>query len=471
MTDNAPLNEFITIKYGQAEGYLAVWSKRGNATKAFAVDRLHEAINHIRRTCRTGDVYVAISTQVAPPEGGKRGGAETVRSLTGLFADIDFADAKGEQTGYPKNEEEAIRILSPFPVQPTWLIGTGNGLQAHFDFERPLLLDSPEDRDSVANASATFQRALVQHFRRHGRKVDSVGDTVRNCRSPGTFNHKSDPPKPVRLIRHDPSRLYTIEQVLELIGVDGVGKRRGKRQHSVPTAIHDKIVEGCAWYRTVVVEGAVNCPEPDWFAGASIAALCKNGEAAFLEYSRKHPDFKEREAHEKLRRAVKSDAPRTCASIADDLGHRDICDACRHWGQITSPIQLGRSAYDPGPKGPLPLGYTAEGGYVFLDKGRQILVVAGSSQLLSLQYLVGLANLRFWAKDFPRKRKAQWSIRGTPAKPSWRNVGARVRSIRDESAAGAFGLKANASSSTLATPFREMFGTSTCVSNHCRSDR
>ena len=230
---------------------------------------------------------------------------------------------------------------------------------------------------------------------------------MRNCRPPGTFNHKSDPPKPVRLVRHDPSRLYTIEQVLELIGVDGPRKRRGKPQRSVPTALHDKIVEGCAWYRTVVVEGAPTCPEPDWFAGASIAALCKNGEAAFFEYSRKHPHFNEREARDKFRRAVKSDAPRTCASVADDLGHRDTCDACPHWGRITSPIQLGRSGYDPGAMGPWPLGYTAEGSYVFLDQRRQILILASSSQLLTVQYLLGLANLQFWARNSLRKRKAR----------------------------------------------------------------
>ena len=57
-----------------------------------------------------------------------------------------------------------------------------------------------------------------------------------------------------------------------------------------------------------MVEGAPTCPEPDWFAGASIAAMCKGGEDAFLEYSGKHPEFKEREARDKFRRAVKSNA-------------------------------------------------------------------------------------------------------------------------------------------------------------------
>jgi hypothetical protein len=73
-------------------------------------------------------------------------------------------------------------------------------------------------------------------------------------------------------------------------------------------------VAECAWYRTVVVEGASTCPEPDWFAGASIAALCKNGESTFLAYSRRHPGFNDREARAKIERAIKSNAPRTCSA-------------------------------------------------------------------------------------------------------------------------------------------------------------
>jgi hypothetical protein len=208
----------------------------------------------------------------------------------------------------------------------------------------------------------------------------------------------------VRLIEFDPTRRHSIEAIRKLVGTRST-RREGDRRPSAPSAVHAKIVEGCAWYRTVVVEGAPTCPEPDWFAGASIAALCKDGESAFLAYSGKHPNFKLREAQEKFRRAVKSNAPRTCASVAEDLGHREICDACPHREQIASPIQLGRSGYDPGATGPRPLGYTAEGSYVFLDQRRQILILASSSQLLRLQYLLGLANLQFWAERFPAKKE------------------------------------------------------------------
>jgi hypothetical protein len=404
MSNNTSLRPFISAKFDGAQGYISVWRKRANATRAFSLDELGNAIAYIEQESRTDDTYLAISTQAEPLAGRKRGGADTVSSMTGLFADIDFADAKGTQSGYPENEEKALAILSSFSLGPTSIVHSGNGLQVHFDFDMPWRLETPADRAAAADLSTGFQRILLAHFRAHGRKIDSVGDIVRNFRPPGTLNHKSNPPKAVRLLEHDPDRRYSVDQIREFVRTLSA-PRKGDQRPTTRPADHAKIIKECAWYRNVVVDGAATCPEPDWFAGVSITALCGGGESAFLAYSSKHPDFDQREAHDKFRRAVKSNAPRTCASIADDLGHREICDGCAHWGQITSPIQLGRPAYDPGPKGPLPLGYTAEGGYVFLDKGRQILVVAGSSQLLSLQYLVGLANLQFWAERFPAKKE------------------------------------------------------------------
>ena len=91
-------------------------------TTAFAASALEYAVAFIERASKTDDVYIAISTQAEPPAGRRRGGADTVSSLTGLFADIDFAEVKGAQSGYPKNEEEALEILSSFAIRPTSIV-------------------------------------------------------------------------------------------------------------------------------------------------------------------------------------------------------------------------------------------------------------------------------------------------------------------------------------------------------------
>jgi hypothetical protein len=221
----ALVRDFITSKFGRADGHICVWLKRANATKALPVGAFEDVSAYIERASKSDDAYVAISTQTEQPKGRKRGGAESVSSLTGLFADIDFADAKGAQSGYPESEREALEIPSSFSIRPTLIVHSGNGLQAHFDFNTPWRLKTPADRTAAAEFSAAFQRTLLAHFRAHDRKIDSGGDIVRNFRPPGTLNHKSNPPKAVRLLEHDPCRRYSVEQIRELLGARTVAPR------------------------------------------------------------------------------------------------------------------------------------------------------------------------------------------------------------------------------------------------------
>jgi len=394
------LVDFLAAKFAGCEGVATIWSKQRKATKAIPASDIDGIAGALAAVAQDDDAYIAISTQASAPAKNKRGSEGTALAVPGFFADIDLAAEKGAETGYPTDREEAIRILDAFPFKPTWLIDTGNGLHAHFDFEKPLTLRDPVDQNAVKRLSSSFQRTLVEHFYKHGRKIDNVGDLARLCRPPETLNHKTKPPKRVTVIRHEPENRLTIDKVEAFLNAnhpeDKATTRRPRR-----LADHEPIIKACAWYRDVVVEGAETCSEPDWFAGTSITALCKGGEEIFFDYSRRHPRFREREAREKFRRAVEHNAPRTCASIADELGHKATCEACPHYGLITTPLRLGVSGYDPGPRGPVPLGYSAEGNFVFLDQVRQILVVASSSQLLSLQYLLGVAPMEFWGRQFP----------------------------------------------------------------------
>lgn len=59
-----------------------------------------------------------------------------------------------------------------------------------------------------------------------------------------------------------------------------------------------------------------------------------------------------------------------------------------------------RAAYDPGHEGPVPLGFTRDGLFALLDRGRQIIVVCSAQQLLSGQFLLGLAPDTLWEAQF-----------------------------------------------------------------------
>lgn len=63
-----------------------------------------------------------------------------------------------------------------------------------------------------------------------------------------------------------------------------------------------------------------------------------------------------------------------------------------------------RRDYDPGEDGPVPLGYVKDGNYALFDRVRQIIVSCSSMQLLSSQFLVGLAPSDFWTDQFSSKK-------------------------------------------------------------------
>lgn len=71
----------------------------------------------------------------------------------------------------------------------------------------------------------------------------------------------------------------------------------------------------------------------------------------------------------------------------------------KNLGTINSP-----SRYKVENIGPIPLGYTRDGLYTFRDQVRNIIITASANQLLSYQYLLGLAPSKFWAKQFPNEK-------------------------------------------------------------------
>jgi hypothetical protein len=206
-------------------------------------------------------------------------------------------------------------------------------------------------------------------------------------------------------LEFDPDCKYAFSYIQSLIGehrTQSAGKRRNSPK--LPLADHAEVFKECSFYRSVV-DNAQTTNEPSWHAGAGITSRCINGREIFHEYSRKHASYTFEEAERKFDRALTEAGPRTCEAIERDLGFD--CSTCVHRGRITSPIQLGhkQQRYEAGRIGPQPLGFTKEGLYAFRDPVRNLIILASANQLLSSQYLIGLAPSSFWARQFPSAKQ------------------------------------------------------------------
>jgi len=396
---------FLPNYYGtHFSGHVGLFSKRSRQTRYFDSSSLSALVLAAKEASEQDDVYVPISTQLKAFQNSSRGSTDSVSAVFGFFCDIDLASEKKSNKNYPRTMDEALGILAKFPHPPSALINSGNGLHAHWLFERPFEVSSLDERQEIVRLSKAFQSQVRQHFAVHEREIDSVGDIMRNFRIPGTLNHSTSPPKLVSILEYHPDRRYSLAK----IAINLPPKQNEKagtasyRKKNWP-ASHEAITKECSWYAFHTGEGAQSSSEPDWFAVASIVSRCEGGEELWHGLSSRYPGYDFTEAQRKYEHARDDAGPRTCVNIEGDLGHTG-CMACPHRGKITSPLQLGtRRKYQPGNTGPLPLGFTRDGNFVFRDPVRNIILTANAQQLLSKQYLVGLAPSEFWESQFPSK--------------------------------------------------------------------
>lgn len=408
---------FLKAVHGETfSGFHALFAMPSKKTIFYDNSQWSAMDTDIARLGSVQDIYSVIGTQRERLRAGARGSVAAVRQMSGLVIDVDFASMKDTNKRYVAHTSAAADVRHRLSFAPSAVVSTGNGEHWHWFLEHPVLIENDEELQKAKGIASAFSRYMQTIFRESSAEIDSIGDITRAFRIPGTFNHKGGEKKPVMLLEFDPDRRYSTADIERLIKPASPSKApAGRRRPSdgFGLADHETIGRGCSWYGAMSGEGAEDASEPEWFAAASITACCQDGERIFHAYSSAYAGYDEREAQQKFDRARLSDAPRTCASIEKDLGH-EACRSCPHLGLIKSPVQIGSGPppYDPGSEGPTPLGYTRDGQYSLRDQTRNIIVTANAQQLLSGQYLQGIAPSSFWRRQFPKGKVFDFGAAG-----------------------------------------------------------
>jgi hypothetical protein len=195
--------------YGPAngEGYLAVWNKATKATEWFPVtpEGLSLAEAQMLTLSQTTDVYFSWCLQAAPAASG-RGAANTAVFCPGIMFDADLKSSVPgvhAQAALPSTLEDVLDWLATAKLpEPTHIRSSGNGLYLDYLLDGPMLMRTPEERANAAALVAGFHRRLIASAHElRGWRFDFTGDLARVTRMPGTFNHKTNPAKPVEVVR------------------------------------------------------------------------------------------------------------------------------------------------------------------------------------------------------------------------------------------------------------------------------
>lgn len=166
-----PEPAFAELRFIRPEG--------GGATQSFHPVRDIAAIEAIGdRAAPQADVYVGVA-----PRTRREGTRAAIEHLHVLWADVD-------------GDREQLRAFRPLP---SIVVSSGAGMHAYWALRDPIGPDQAE----AAN------RRLALAVDGDPRCVDAA----RILRLPGTLNHKTQPPRPVRLLRCE-VEIFTVDDVV-----------------------------------------------------------------------------------------------------------------------------------------------------------------------------------------------------------------------------------------------------------------
>ena len=165
-----------------------------------------ELATRIEPLIGTHNLWLGVATRTANL-GNRRGTAQDCGHITGLWFDLDINGPNHTRTDYPPDEQTAMGIVEQFPLPPTIVVHTGGGLQPWWLFNEPVPVDQLDD------LLEAWAHTWTERFAALGYHIDNVFDISRVMRIPGTLNHKTDPPQPVRIWECETGGRYGVDDI------------------------------------------------------------------------------------------------------------------------------------------------------------------------------------------------------------------------------------------------------------------
>jgi hypothetical protein len=282
VADETTARTYLEELYGSADaGYLSLAEFSDPALAQiswFPVSDLSGAARLIASAADEGrTIYAGMGLRTAQLPHGRRGGAEDVCGIPGIWGDVDYQDPLAhKRNDLPPTPSAALAIIrEATPSPPSMIVDSGFGFY-------PLLLFREfwhfDDGDERARAAAVLRRYNQGLGAKAGdAHVDPAGDLARVLKVPGSINWKiAGDPRPVRII-HDGGPRYTVDELEEMLPQLAEETRgdpppyAGSRGPLLPDELEEAISIFAPWHR----DGARH------FSGVYVAGWC--GRAGFEE--------------------------------------------------------------------------------------------------------------------------------------------------------------------------------------------
>ena len=277
--------------------------------------------------------------------------ADEAKAVKSFFVDLDVGEGKGYDS-----KDSALNALNKFvtdsELPPPVRIDSGGGVHAYWIF----------DKDIPAPEWKPYAEKFKNFCIGHGLNIDPVvtADLARILRCPDTYNQKTIPPTPTKVIDKE-IPIYSFDEFKNFLGEvvqsqDQIiaslprgnlteDQRKAAKLDNYQTSFADLAVkslkgEGCNQIK-FILENAKTLTEPVWRAGLSIAVNCSDGEQAIHMMSEDHPGYT-REAT--IKKTILPDGSRLKPYYCNTM--EDInpggCAGCPFKNKVNTPINIGK---------------------------------------------------------------------------------------------------------------------------------
>jgi len=266
-----------------------------------------------------------------------------------LWVDLDCGHEKFDSgAGYINQDAARAAILEFCTVAnfPTpMIVNSGNGVHCYWPFTSPI------PAVKWLTLARMFKRAL-SHY-----KVladDScTADFARILRPVGSFNNKSDLPKPVTCeLEAELFRPSLILERLKALALEADLKPEVIRSYS--PSINSDLMVPIVQMPTFAEEVAKHCNQikkvaetqgdvsrPVWFAAIGLATFCEEGMDIAERWTEKRGETGHADTDYQVRFTSWGGGPPLCAKFEAD--NPKGCEGCLHKGKINTPLVLGRA--------------------------------------------------------------------------------------------------------------------------------
>lgn len=277
---------------------------------------------------------------------------ENVKALKAFWLDVDCGEDKAEvnpNTGRPEgyvDQQAGLAALRNFCKvvglpKPT-MVNSGGGLHVYWALREEITRSQWEVVAERFKAVCRSQDFFVD---------DKVFEVARILRVPGTYNFKSETPRPVELIHT--GQPISIEDFRRILGVTAKAQPSIFDDDYAPSARQLQMQKGIGYSfnrimkRTAAGDGCnqlrysyknrATLSYYEWFYALSVAALCEDADMAVHKLSEGHPDYDPELVDKKAATIRKATSCAKFRSVNPEL-----CEGCVHLGRITGPKELGK---------------------------------------------------------------------------------------------------------------------------------